>query len=1511
MHESELIVRTKKGGRTYELLPVHALSGDFPQALVENYAHWLDIDTGVVEWRPLIDPWKTTTLNWQMRQGNREEELLLSGPLRMIDIHTPTANAVSAMFSPLENASHIHITYNLETEALNIHLPRLKLDFIWREGASRPASKQFRNMIIDENQSFGALTGLVNKLVLRGVTDSSRSVLVPHGKVVFEENGSHVSVRIDLSEPHMSYHLYQIDSKIGRLVDNGSLKSKLFKCYLLAVTAHCLADDLTGQTGTEEALSTLASPSIRSFLKLTQEEVSLLKLLAQLTPHRHYYPHNLRVMQEVEWNALPPLSQHPSFQSLVKSIFDQARESNLFLDECIELPQAEICGEQDLLRRAEIRDSSYRVHGFGAELHTANHDVTYRARDCVPDSPREHEVCHIAKLVDSWSRNLKVCTNLLQEFESWSMPLKAITPEGSFLLGYDTKWLDDPQDYLHEYWRTLQSTLSQSVVNAEKYRIMMFLSTLAYSGHWKQELIHTLLSFATVPELSARQLTNSTSLDLSHGYEPDAETLRRMTMNRIRPFDECPEHELSQSSEETRVEADQRRWDRYEIASEQCVGHFVDALLRQWPNVNIRSPTGSNFKTYLPVNLATEEARNWFRTWNRNAKFKKEISIVQSILDRLQAGSYAPPTYSFLEPDYIYVRKKHFVELADILVNGAPRLPAPPSQNFQGWISRVNQGDKKHDQLRSLLVRLSSKSLNLHELQYVRDLWNSFHALRKDSVERRFCGSTEDLKRPLEEYFTQCQNHVNQVYHMICRAFRGNTTTTSQLAYEAGMWPRISTASLLQLIARVRENSLPKYWRAALVEYGVAVADLQRAERLLMCLENVTELLSELDNMGDRAWSPTLYPDWLLLEIENNITIRRVQARIAQEMISPASGLNSILQLNMGEGKTSVIVPMVAAALANQEKLARIVVLKPLSTQMFHVLLSKLGGMLSRRIFHMPISRSLRLNVEQARQIRSMCEECMRNGGVLLVQPEHLLSFELMGVERLLANETDLGNALIETQRWMNDNSRDVLDESDEILSVRFELIYTIGTQRGIEFSPDRWTIIEQVLGLVRHFAPEILHHFPHGLELHTARPGRFHRVRTLNAAATRKLLELVAREICEVGLQGLPVSSFPQNVRAILFTYLTNIHVSRKETELLQNHIDTVDSMKQGLLLLRGLIAGGVLAFALQQKRWRVDNGLDLSRTMLAVPYRAKDIPATRAEFSHPDATIVLTCLSYYYGGLSDTQLYDAFEKLLLSDNAQEEYEGWIEGASELPMEFRQLTGINLSDSTQCSQKVFPLLRFAKGAIDFYVSRIVFPKDMKEFPHKLSSSGWDIARQKAHPTTGFSGTNDSRYVLPLSIEQCDLQPQLHTNAAVLDCLLRPENTFLHAVHKAGTENLDAESLLQTVIQSDPPVRVILDSGAQVLEWKNEEVAENWLLRVPEAQAAIFFDDANELSVLNRDGMTELLMTSPFAKQMDQCLVYLDEAHTRGTDLKLPTRYRAAVTLGPNLTKDRLVQGMA
>lgn len=346
-------------------------------------------------------------------------------------------------------------------------------------------------------------------------------------------------------------------------------------------------------------------------------------------------------------------------------------------------------------------------------------------------------------------------------------------------------------------------------------------------------------------------------------------------------------------------------------------------------------------------------------------------------------------------------------------------------------------------------------------------------------------------------------------------------------------------------------------------------------------------------------------------------------------------------------------------------------------------------------------------------------------------------------------------------------------------------------------------------------------------------------------------------------------------------------------------------------LYLLRGLIAHNILLFSLKEKRWKVDYGLDLKRSLLAVPYRAKDSPSGKAEFSHPDVAITLTCLSYYYGGLNETQLETCFRNLYKSDNPALEYECWTKDIILPESYLKRLSGINLEDKKQWKEVIYPTFNYNKAVIDSYLSGVVFPKEAKEFPHKLSTSGWDVGGSKVHPTTGFSGTNDNRYLLPLSMKQLDRTEQLNTNARVLNYLLQKENSYLCT---AGPNNkrTSVEELLEILTKrGGRQFHVLLDVGAQVLELRNHEVAKRWLELVAEssAKAAVYFNDNDELTVLTRDGNTEPLMVSTFAESLGSCLVYLDEAHTRGTDLKLPIKSNAAVTLGPNLTKDRLVQG--
>ncbi|PHH90086.1 hypothetical protein CDD83_4568 [Cordyceps sp. RAO-2017] len=828
--------------------------------------------------------------------------------------------------------------------------------------------------------------------------------------------------------------------------------------------------------------------------------------------------------------------------------------------------------------------------------------------------------------------------------------------------------------------------------------------------------------------------------------------------------------------------------------------------------------------------------------------------------------------------------------------------------------------DSSSDKLHRMLSSLESRAQFDHECLYLNELQDSLsslHAVRHGGKQlNKDC--LAELPRALEKHLAGCERSMKALYGSLLKAASPTPGSASQtihrILFEAGRYPRICQVFFLQNLRNGAWKHLSGLWKDAVVAYGVAITLVQQARRLVKVQNDEVTLLRELENKGRQGWDPSEFPEWLLLECESEIMVRDVQNQIAKQMIGPPGGQNAVMQLNMGEGKSSVIIPIVAAALGNGSQLVRVIVGKPQAKQMYQILISKLAGLLNRPVYLMPFSRAIRMDSGKADAISQLTNDCIKEGGVMLVQPEHLLSFQLMGLESQLDDRDGLAGQLLKLQSSFDEHARDLVDESDENFSVKFELVYTVGQQQPVDYSPERWVLIQDVLRLVAKFSAAAKKKFPQSVDLDDRHDGRFPRIRILRGDAQGAIFGQVASSICSTGLNGFPVARQTQTTRDAVRTYITKPDLSQEERAAVEKGPFWGETTSKPILLLRGLLAGGILAFSFGQKRWRVNYGTDGKRerpTRLAVPFRAKDSPTARSEFSHPDVVIVLTCLSYYYGGLDDEQLFSIFELLARSDSPGVEYQLWIKTATDMPLPFRQLEGVNLRDRTQCAAKVFPCLRFAKGAIDYYLSKLVFAKEAREFPSKLSASGWDLGKAKNRPMTGFSGTNDSRYVLPLEVKQLDLPEQKHTNALVLEYLLRPENSVKLVRQGAGRTVFDSKVLLGMIEKMSTNTRVVLDVGAQVIDAGNREVAERWLRRHEgdgETQAVVFFSDADELVVLNKAGSVEELQVSPFATRLDQCLVFLDEAHTRGTDLKLPANYQAAVTLGANLTKDRLVQ---
>lgn len=172
--------------------------------------------------------------------------------------------------------------------------------------------------------------------------------------------------------------------------------------------------------------------------------------------------------------------------------------------------------------------------------------------------------------------------------------------------------------------------------------------------------------------------------------------------------------------------------------------------------------------------------------------------------------------------------------------------------------------------------------------------------------------------------------------------------------------------------------------------------------------------------------------------------------------------------------------------------------------------------------------------------------------------------------------------------------------------------------------------------------------------------------------------------------------------------------------------------------------------------------------------------------------------------------------------------------------------------------------------------------------------------------TVGFSGTNDNKTLLPLNVVQNDLPGLSHANAEVLTYLLQPRNRrYVPAIDLRG-RRLSERALLRKL--KDHGIRMLLDAGAQILELDNISLAKTWLEVDTEAEAAVFFGEDERARVVYRDGKAQPLAASPYIDNLGVCVVYLDEAHTRGVDLKMPAQAVAALTLGVMQSKDHTVQ---
>ena len=809
------------------------------------------------------------------------------------------------MLSPLESPENIIATHT--ARSLEISLPRLHLLFFVNSDGELE-SRSMPNYVVDKTQSFGTLFGLKNKLILcprpnRLSSEESllpRRVIIPQGKISYCTIGDFASVSINTdAEEQVRWYEYTIDADLGCLTSNTSLRSKLYQCYLHALTSHCLPDPLLGHTGTEEALYILRSAACRSFQRLDSQDAELLQLISNLTPKRGYYPPYLQSMATVKWNDLPILSQHHGFWETASTILDQARVLEALYDQ----PTTFDSQYRDLLllNRAASRNKLYYPSDLQiSELPSSLDDVEYISRDVLNCETDEDVACRTSWSIWNFQPSLKRRSReIWNVMKSWDSVGSASSSHqaGKVSLRYSRYWLecDVAQDWFVIY------DLCRHVVNEEgprsvKIKLSFCLSAAALAYSKSESKYLDIIPFFIAVSLDERFHFLSpppladTFYTLSDGVSPGHTNLQNLISQSALPINSIPGDLLNAEKEILKNARKKRRTlrktEKYESIIEEKSSCVARSVLHHWNRNDNSLDYGSvdfhEFTLWFNKSECLRLIEKHIQSILKNIEFKSYVRQLERIL-----GHYAdvselipPPPYKF-SPQFIPTcTKAPSYSIQDALLS-RHNVPTPsaevPFLDDGIPLTSATATASGTTATTGTLAPVGPDSLKvlveefLHSRQPLLVLYGD--ELNKSHRELMGNGACQSPRGALPSqellrfYHNKCSQLKDKVFSEISETLAPSQNVEKANAI-AGLWPRITNRSLLRQLAQDRIGTLPDEWKALIIRYAVCFLKYQQSQRLLdlASIQKSEEFLREIESMRSGVLAEST-PDWLLVQV--------------------------------------------------------------------------------------------------------------------------------------------------------------------------------------------------------------------------------------------------------------------------------------------------------------------------------------------------------------------------------------------------------------------------------------------------------------------------------------------------------------------------------------------------------------------------------------------------------------------------------------------------------------------
>ncbi len=638
-----------------------------------------------------------------------------------------------------------------------------------------------------------------------------------------------------------------------------------------------------------------------------------------------------------------------------------------------------------------------------------------------------------------------------------------------------------------------------------------------------------------------------------------------------------------------------------------------------------------------------------------------------------------------------------------------------------------------------------------------------------------------------------------------------------------------------------------------------------------ICASRLTCECQEIRRLRDILDTSVVYTgerqiQTVLFEILFGSFIRRDQYRLYSDILNNfKTNSYKIYQMLMGEGKTSVLAPLLIFTYIVSGEFPNIISVMPehLINQSFDALVNNYSvAMDSCNIVKLKVDR------EDNNKISSYFSNSPDIIQVLIVDDGSFKSIKL--------NEVEFGPVLTDV---IKNKSIAIVDEIDSIMDpLSSELNYPL----------DYVKISQIVSFLLIYYVRQILTKLS------------FKKVSFSSQKETQNIIDTVFRENLEN--KNLDFSSE--------LKYFVSRYVD-KQTTITSSSFGKLNFSIVGIIrkVYNTLINALLMIYNKDYGFGRVINKYEKNH-MIAIPYKAVNDPVDKSEYTDSELTICLTIFTYYYHGLRAQDLVNivGFVNKFMQ---KYKYEYLLNIFLKDLKDILKKYDFELVDLTQNNNKreeflnSVEKLKFNYDLIDFYLKVYVIPKYVELTDTQLNCSFIDaITSQFCKYKIAFSGTVN---ILLPKLESYDHEFQSvvdsnKANGSIISAItgfINPNR--LTYVNKSSS----LDSIFEIILKNG--YNVVVDVGAFFKDYTAKEFVTQLAQYAKDRRKYVFVDESDKKLVYEQGKIYKFPETIYASEEL---FIYYDNKHIVGVDIKQPYHLKVIVTVSRTDTLTKVGQGI-